>query len=66
MIDNDYMCVFSSSQPNVRGLISAGTGIALMFGNFFVFLLGSITTWRYAALICLPWPILTMLAISFV
>lgn len=37
-----------------------------MLGFFFVYLLGTITTWRNVSMICLALPLATMVAISFV
>lgn len=54
------------SQPSIRGILIACSGVAAMLGFFFVYLMGTITMWRNVALICLAVPILTIIAISFV
>lgn len=64
MIDSDFLNIFS--QPGIRGILIACSGVAAMLGFFFVYLLGTITTWRNVALICLSLPLATMVAISFV
>lgn len=54
------------SQPSIRGILIACSGLAVMLGIVFVYLLGTLTTWRNIALICLSIPIATVVAISFV
>lgn len=59
--------MFSSvSQASIRGILIAVSGIAATLGFFIVFLLGSITAWRNAAIYCLIVPIVTMVAVCFV
>lgn len=54
------------SQPSIRGILIACSGVAAMLGFFFIYLMGTITMWRNVSLICLSVPILTIIAISFV
>lgn len=54
------------SQPSVRGVLLAFANIAAQCGVFTVYLLGSITLWRRAALVCMGFPLLTVVAIYFV
>ncbi|XP_055687055.1 facilitated trehalose transporter Tret1-like [Lutzomyia longipalpis] len=52
-------------QPSIRGILTATTGVAATLGYSIVYLLGSVTNWRNAALVCFATPILTILAILF-
>ncbi|XP_055387594.1 facilitated trehalose transporter Tret1-like isoform X2 [Condylostylus longicornis] len=54
------------SQPSIRGVLISCAGISVTLGIFIVYWLGSITTWRIAALICLSVPLVTVVAICFV
>lgn len=54
------------SEPSVRGVLLALANIAAQCGVFTIYLLGSITRWRTAALVCLAFPVLTVVAIYFV
>lgn len=53
-------------QPSIRGILISCAGVAVTFGLFVVYLLGSITDWRTAAGICLAVPLFTVVAICFV
>ncbi|GAB0097348.1 facilitated trehalose transporter Tret1 [Sergentomyia squamirostris] len=53
-------------QPSIRGIITSCTGVAATLGFFIGYLLGTLVTWREAALICLTIPIFTIIAICFV
>uniref|UniRef100_A0A0K8TQS7 Putative sugar transporter n=1 Tax=Tabanus bromius TaxID=304241 RepID=A0A0K8TQS7_TABBR len=53
-------------QPSVRGILISCAGFAATIGFFIVYLLGSITDWRTAALGCLSLPIITAIAICFI
>ncbi|XP_062561783.1 facilitated trehalose transporter Tret1-like [Armigeres subalbatus] len=53
-------------QPSIRGILTSCAGVAVMLGFFVVFLLGTFTTWRITAAICVSVPLLTMIAICFV
>lgn len=53
-------------QPSIRGILTSCAGVAVMLGFFVVFLLGTVTTWRITAAICVSVPLATMIAICFV
>jgi MFS family permease len=53
-------------EPSIRGILTSCAGVAVMFGFFLVYLLGTLTTWRIAAAICCSVPLFTMIAICFV
>lgn len=53
-------------QPSIRGILTSCAGVAVMLGFSLVYLLGSITTWRFTALICCSVPVTTAVAICFV
>ena len=53
-------------QPSIRGILTSCAGVAVMLGFSTVYLLGSLTTWRNTALVCVTIPIITMIAICFV
>ncbi|XP_055607908.1 facilitated trehalose transporter Tret1-like [Uranotaenia lowii] len=53
-------------QPSIRGILTSCAGVAVMLGFFVVFLLGTFTTWRITALVCMSIPLATMIAICFV
>ncbi|XP_058448099.1 facilitated trehalose transporter Tret1-like [Malaya genurostris] len=53
-------------QPSIRGILTSCAGVAVMLGFFMVYLLGTVTTWRITALICVSIPLATMIAICFV
>lgn len=66
-IRNEILTLSSPfSQASIRGILIAVSGIAATLGLFIVFLLGSITAWRDAAIYCLVVPIITMVAVCFV
>lgn len=54
------------SDPSIRGVLLALANIFVMAGIFTMYVLGSMTTWRQAALICLSLPIVTTVALMFV
>ncbi|XP_055542460.1 facilitated trehalose transporter Tret1-like [Wyeomyia smithii] len=53
-------------QPSIRGILTSCAGVAVMLGFFVVYLLGTVTTWRITAAICVSVPLATMIAICFV
>ncbi|XP_038119209.1 facilitated trehalose transporter Tret1 [Culex quinquefasciatus] len=53
-------------QPSIRGILTSCAGVAVMLGFFMVYLLGTVTTWRITAAICVSIPLATMIAICFV
>lgn len=53
-------------QPSVRGILLTITSMFNMIGIFAMFFLGSITTWRNAALVGLTIPLLTLVVLTFV
>lgn len=55
-----------NSEPSVRGVLTACSGISAAGGFFMIFLLGSMMAWRTAAIICLSIPLATLVAICFV
>lgn len=55
-----------TSQPSIRGILVACSGVAVVLGFFLMYLLGAILTWRTVALISTALPIVTFIAISFV
>lgn len=62
----DIFFFFFYSQPSIRGILISCAGVAVTLGLFIVYLLGSVTDWRTAALICLTVPLFTIVAICFV
>lgn len=55
-----------SSEPSVRGVITAMAGISATLGLLIVFTLGCFNAWRNVAIICLIMPVVTMVAVLFV
>lgn len=53
-------------QPSIRGILTSCAGVSVMLGFSIVYFLGSQTTWRITALVCLSVPISTAIAICFV
>ena len=53
-------------QPSIRGILTSCAGVAVTAGYFIVYLLGTVTSWRTTAMICLSVPLFTMVAICFV
>ncbi|KAG5680532.1 hypothetical protein PVAND_010037 [Polypedilum vanderplanki] len=53
-------------EPSIRGILTACAGVAVMIGFSLVYFLGSVTTWRFTALLCCSVPICTAIAICFV
>ncbi|XP_059619775.1 facilitated trehalose transporter Tret1-like [Phlebotomus argentipes] len=54
------------SEPSIRGILTSCAGVSVMLGIFTVYFLGTVVTWRVAALICLAVPLSTLVAICFV
>ncbi|XP_055686788.1 facilitated trehalose transporter Tret1-like [Lutzomyia longipalpis] len=54
------------SEPSIRGILTSCAGVSVMMGIFIVYFLGTVVTWRVAALICLAVPLSTLIAICFV
>ncbi|GAB0097350.1 facilitated trehalose transporter Tret1 [Sergentomyia squamirostris] len=54
------------SEPAIRGILTSCAGVSVMLGVFIVYFLGTVVTWRVAALICLTVPLSTLVAICFV
>lgn len=54
------------SHPSIRGPLLAFSNLAVMFGSFAMYLLGTVFTWRQCALIGFFVPIITIIAILFV
>lgn len=54
------------SEPSIRGILVACSGVAVMLGFFLMYLLGALMNWRNVALLCTLLPIITSIAISFV
>ncbi|CAH1394917.1 unnamed protein product [Nezara viridula] len=52
------------AQPRLRGTLTSYANLFASFGMNFIFILGTLVTWRIAAAICLAVPIVTILAIS--
>lgn len=61
-----FSLLYFFSQPSIRGILTSCAGVAVMLGFFVVFLLGTVTTWRITAAICVSVPLATMIAICFV
>lgn len=65
----NLFCIFisiQSSEPSIRGILTACAGIAATLGFFIIFLMGSLMAWRDVAMICLAIPLITMVAVCFV
>lgn len=58
--------VFCFSEPSIRGVLMAFSGISSAAGTFMVFLLGAFHQWRHVALCCSFVPMTTILAVSLV
>lgn len=58
--------IIMNSEPSIRGVLMACTGISSTTGIFIVYLLGTLLSWRQTALICAVIPITTLTAIFFV
>lgn len=54
------------SQPKIRGILVACSGVAVMLGVFLMYLLGTLMHWRNVALTCLFLPIIAFIVICFV
>uniref|UniRef100_A0A1B0CIY0 Putative sugar transporter n=1 Tax=Lutzomyia longipalpis TaxID=7200 RepID=A0A1B0CIY0_LUTLO len=54
------------AQPAIRGILTSSAGVAATLGFFIGYLLGTLVTWREAALVCLTIPIFTVVAICFI
>lgn len=54
------------SQPSLRGILLSCSLLATMLGFLIVFVLGTVTTWQNAALVCLVIPIASVVALYFV
>lgn len=54
------------SHPSIRGPLLAFSNVAVMFGTFLMYLMGTMLTWRQCALISLFVPLVTIVAICFV
>lgn len=54
------------SEPSIRGILMAFSGISATTGIFAVFLLGSLLSWRTVALFCALIPLMTLIAVFFV
>lgn len=53
-------------EPSIRGILTSCAGVSVQLGIFTVYFLGTVVTWRVAALICLAVPLSTLVAICFV
>uniref|UniRef100_A0A1B0DJE9 Major facilitator superfamily (MFS) profile domain-containing protein n=1 Tax=Phlebotomus papatasi TaxID=29031 RepID=A0A1B0DJE9_PHLPP len=53
-------------EPSIRGILTSCAGVSVQLGVFTVYFLGTVVTWRVAALICLAVPLSTLVAICFV
>ncbi|GAB0097351.1 facilitated trehalose transporter Tret1 [Sergentomyia squamirostris] len=53
-------------QPAIRGILTSCAGVAATLGFFIGYLMGTLVSWREAALICLTIPVFTVIAIFFV
>lgn len=54
------------TQPQLRSMVVGLTSLAFSGGFLFVYLLGSLFTWKTVAMICLAIPIVAIIAINFV
>lgn len=54
------------SHPSIRGMLLAFSHVTVITGTCLMYLIGSLTTWRNAALICLTVPCVTVVALWFV
>lgn len=54
------------SHPSIRGMLLAFSHVTVIAGSCLMYLIGSLTTWRNAALICLTVPCATVVALWFV
>ncbi|XP_055691194.1 facilitated trehalose transporter Tret1-like [Lutzomyia longipalpis] len=53
-------------QPAIRGILTSFAAVAATLGFFIGYLLGTLVTWREAALICLTIPVFAIIGISFI
>lgn len=61
----NYLSIISS-EPSLRGILSAFSGISSTAGIFMVYLLGSFMSWRQVAYACAIIPMLNILVALFV
>lgn len=61
-----YIIGVICSQPKIRGILVACSGVAVMLGVFLMYLLGTLMDWRNVALTCLFLPIIALTVICFV
>ncbi|XP_050680042.1 facilitated trehalose transporter Tret1-like isoform X2 [Leptidea sinapis] len=54
------------SEPSIRGSLCTLTQVFTSIGIFVIYFLGTVVSWRYAALICLAAPISSMLLVLLV
>lgn len=54
------------SHPSIRGMLLAFSHVTSIIGMCMMYLIGTLTTWRNAALICLSVPCVTIVALWFV
>lgn len=54
------------TQPQIRSMVVCSSTISFTFGLLFVYFLGSMFTWKTAAMICLAIPIIAIISIYFV
>lgn len=54
------------SQPSIRGILVALSGLAATTGLSIVYTLSNLMPWRQVALCCLSVPVSTMVAVCFV
>lgn len=60
------MVISDFSEPSIRGILTAFSGISATFGLFLVYLLNTLMPWRSVGLICLAVPVITMVAVCFI
>lgn len=63
-IEEVFIILFS--EPSIRGMLMACSGISSASGIFMVFFLGSFLSWRQVAFICAVIPISSIIAVFFV
>lgn len=61
-----FLYLAEISEPSVRGILSAFSGIAPTAGMFMIFLLGSFLSWRKVCYICTIIPIINIMMTIFV
>lgn len=54
------------SHPSIRGILLAFSHVTVILGMCLMYVIGSLTTWRMAAALCLICPCVTVIALMFV